>query len=52
MARLTSAAATAESTPPESAQMARRSPTWARMAATCSSTMLPVVQDGAMPAPR
>ena len=35
----TSSAATLESTPPESAQMTFPSPTWARIAATCSSMM-------------
>ena len=47
MARRTSAAATAESTPPDSPQTARPSPTWARMAATEVSTMQSGVQAGA-----
>ena len=34
MAWWTRAAATAESTPPDSPQMARPAPTWARMAST------------------
>src|SRR5690606_5062951 len=50
-ARCTSAAATAESTPPDSAQMTRASPTWARIAATWSAMTLPGVQSGASPAP-
>ena len=50
MARWTSAAATAESTPPDRPQMARPWPTCARIAATCSSTMLSMVQDGRQPA--
>ena len=33
----TSSAATAESTPPESAQRMRSEPTWARIRSTCSS---------------
>ena len=37
IARWTSSAAVAESTPPESPQIARASPTWARIASTCSS---------------
>ena len=37
IARCTSSAATLESTPPESPQITRPSPTWARIAATCSS---------------
>ena len=52
MARCTSAAATAESTPPERPQMALPSPTWARIFSTCSSMTLPVVHVGSMPAPR
>ena len=36
-ARWTSSAATEESTPPESPQITRPSPTWARIAATCSA---------------
>lgn len=44
MARCTSAPATAESTPPLSAQMARFSPIWVRMRSTCSSTMFTMVQ--------
>ena len=50
MARCTIAAATAESTPPDSAQIARPSPIWARIASTCSSTMLTIVQVGRQPA--
>ena len=50
MARCTSAAATAESTPPDSAQSARRSPTCARIRSTCSSTTLAIVQVGSSPA--
>jgi hypothetical protein len=37
IARCTSTAAVAESTPPESPQIARPLPTWARMRSTCSS---------------
>ena len=44
MARCTSAAATAESTPPESPQMARPSPTCRRMASIAVSTIEDVVQ--------
>ena len=50
MARCTIAAATAESTPPDSAQIARPSPICSRMASTCSSTMLTIVQVGRQPA--
>ena len=50
IARCTRAAATAESTPPESPQMARRSPIWVRIASICSSTMLTIVQVGRQPA--
>ena len=51
MARCTMAAATAESTPPESAQIARpRSPTCSRIRSTCSSTMLTIVQVWRQPA--
>ena len=50
MARCTSAAATAESTPPESPQMACRSPIWSRIRSICSSTMLTIVQVGRQPA--
>jgi hypothetical protein len=50
MARCTSAAATAESTPPDSAHSARRSPICALIAATCSSTTLLIVQVGSRPA--
>jgi hypothetical protein len=46
----TKAAATAESTPPDSPQMTSLSPTWARIAATCSSMMFALVHVGAMPA--
>ena len=49
-ARCTSAAATAESTPPDRPQITRRSPTWARIAATCSSMMFWLVQVGSIPA--
>ena len=45
-ARCTSAAATAESTPPDSPQITRLSPTCARIAATCSSMTLVIVQVG------
>ena len=44
MARWTRAAATAESTPPDSPQIARPSPTWARTASTVSSMIDAVVQ--------
>ena len=50
IARCTSAAATAESTPPDNAQIARSSPTWARTAAICESAIDDIVQFGAMPA--
>ena len=50
MARCTSAAATAESTPPDSAQSTRLSPTLARMSAMASLTMFSGVQSGANPA--
>ena len=50
MARCTSAAATAESTPPDSPQIARPPPTCSRISATCSSTMFSMVQDGRQPA--
>jgi hypothetical protein len=46
----TSAAATDESTPPDRPQIARPSPTWARMRATCSSMTDAIVHDGARPA--
>ena len=49
MAWCTSAAATAESTPPESPQMARPAPTCARMASTEVSMMDAIVQVGAQP---
>jgi hypothetical protein len=49
-ARWTRAAATAESTPPESPQIARLSPTCARIAATCSSITFAIVQVGRQPA--
>lgn len=52
MAFWTRAAATAESTPPDRPQIARLSPTCSRIAATCSSMTLPVVQSGVRPAPR
>ncbi len=50
MARCTIAAATAESTPPDSPQIAPPSPTCARIRSTCSSMMLPMVQAGRQPA--
>jgi hypothetical protein len=50
MARCTSAAATAESTPPDNAQMTRSSPTMARIAATCSSMIEAIVHVGLHPA--
>ena len=50
MARCTRAAATAESTPPDSPQIACPSPTWARIRSVCSSMMLPMVQVGRQPA--
>jgi hypothetical protein len=43
-------AATAESTPPESAQRTRSEPTWARMRSTCSSITAAGVQAGGAPA--
>ena len=46
----TSAAATAESTPPDSPQIRFLPPTWAWMACTASSTMLAGVQSGVHPA--
>ena len=46
----TRAAATAESTPPERAQITRASPTWARIASTCCSMIEVIVQVGGMPA--
>ncbi len=49
MARCTSAAATAESTPPDSPQMARPSPTWARMASIEVSMTELIVQVGRQP---
>lgn len=51
MARWTSAAATAESTPPDSAQMARLRPTRSRTASIDSSAMFTIVQFGRQPAP-
>ena len=45
-ARWTSSAATAESTPPDSAQITRSSPTWARIRSTCSSMNWCAVQVG------
>ena len=45
-----SAAATEESTPPESAQMTRSLPTCSRIFETCSSMMLLVDQVGFRPA--
>ncbi len=50
MARCTSAVDTAESTPPESAEMTRALPTCARMRSICSEITLPAFQSGAMPA--
>ena len=50
MALCTSAAATAESTPPDSAQITRASPTWARTAATCCSMIDVIVQVGGISA--
>ena len=44
------AAATAESTPPERAQIARPSPICRRIVSTCSSTMLSIVQVWRQPA--
>ena len=49
MARWTRAAATAESTPPDSPQMARPSPTWARMAVMDDSMIELMVQLGRHP---
>jgi hypothetical protein len=43
-------AATAESTPPDSPQTTRLSPTVARIAATCSSITPVMVQEGEQPA--
>ena len=48
----TSAAATEESTPPDSPQMTRASPTWARTEATRSSTTFAAVHSPESPAPR
>ena len=50
-ARCTRAAATAESTPPDRPQTTRLSPTWARIRAIWSVTMLTIVQVGRQPAP-
>ena len=50
MARCTSAAATAESTPPDSAQMARPSPTCSRTCSMSCSAMLEAVQFCSRPA--
>jgi hypothetical protein len=50
MALWTSAAATAESTPPDSAQITRAPPTCARTAATCCSMIEVMVQVGRAPA--
>ena len=51
IARCTTAAATAESTPPDSPQMARpESPICSRMRSICSSTMFTIVQVGRQPA--
>ena len=46
----TIAAATAESTPPDSPQITCAAPTWARMRSTCSSMTLALVQSGVRPA--
>ncbi len=46
IARCTSAAATAESTPPDRPQMTRSPPTWARTSATASSMMFVFVHVG------
>src|SRR5665647_1880595 len=51
-ARCPGAAATAESTPPDSPQITLAPATWARIAATPSATTFPAVQVGARPAPR
>ena len=50
IARCTSAAATAESTPPDRPQMARPSPTWARIASTDDSMKLSMVHEPGRPA--
>ena len=50
IALCTSAAATDESTPPDSAQMARSPPTWARIFATCSSMTDAIFHVGEHPA--
>src|SRR5215472_9576340 len=50
MARCTSAAATAESTPPDRPQMARAPPTCLAILATCSSMMPRMVQSWRQPA--
>ena len=47
---LLAAAATAESTPPDRPQMTRASPTFSRIAATCSSMMFLAFQSASMPA--
>jgi hypothetical protein len=47
----TSAVETAESTPPDSAEMTRPSPTCARMRSTCSAMTLPLFQSAGRPAP-
>ena len=49
MALCTSAAATAESTPPDSPQITRPSPTWARIASTAVSTKFSIVQSAGSP---
>ena len=46
----TSSAATAESTPPESPQITRSEPTWARIRSTCSSITAAGVHAGGAPA--
>ena len=50
IALCTSAAATAESTPPDRPQIARPPPTWARMASTAVSTKFSIVQSEDSPA--
>ena len=49
-ASCTSAAATAESTPPERPQITRAEPTCSRMRATCSAMTLPLFQSAGRPA--
>ena len=52
IARCTSAAVTAESTPPERAQMTCLAPTSCRTRGTQASTKLSIVQSGRAPATR